>query len=62
MLYKLSYHLPQAQAVLLMVRLLSYNASFSFLTCQGKERFIKMVLMLFLGTTGMTIIQSEKGD
>ena len=60
-LYK-NCHLSRTQLILLMVGLLGYSVAFSFLICQGKERFMKKVFMGFLSRAGLAIMQSKKDN
>lgn len=61
-LYKPNCHPSWPQSILLMVGLLGYSVAFSFLICQGKERFMKKVFMVSLGGAGLAIMQIENDN
>lgn len=61
-LYKLNCHPSRPQSILLMVGLLGYSVAFSFLICQGKERFMKKVFMVSPGGAGLAIRQSKNDN
>lgn len=60
-LYKPNCHPSRPQSIL-MVGLLGYRVAFSFLICQGKERFMKKVFMVSPGGAGLAIRQSKNDN